>query len=54
MVELFYGNIIYDIKGPYYKYISQTTFKLKNIYVSPIMAYGTDMNIYECKNFERY
>lgn len=49
MIELFYGNIVYDIQGPYYKYISSTTYKLKNIYVSPIMAYGTDMNIYGVK-----
>lgn len=49
MIELFYGNIVYDIKGPYYKYISSTSYTLKNIYVSPIMAYGTDMNIYGVK-----
>jgi hypothetical protein len=49
MIELFHGNIVYDIKGPYYKYISCTSYLLKNIYVSPIMAYGTDMNIYGVK-----
>lgn len=49
LIELFYGNIIYDIKGPYYKYISNPQFITKNLYVSPIMAYGTDMNIYGVK-----
>lgn len=49
MIELLHGNIIYDIKGPYYKFVTQPSFKLKNIYVSPIMAYGTDMNIYGVK-----
>lgn len=49
MIELFNGNIVYDIKGAYYKYISSPSYLLKNIYVSPIMAYGTDMNIYGVK-----
>lgn len=52
MIELFNGNIVYDIKGPYYKYISCASYLLKNIYVSPIMAYGTDMNIYGVKVFD--
>lgn len=52
IINLFFGNIIYDIKGCYYKFISRNNFKLNHLFVSPIMAYGTDMNIYSVKVLE--
>ena len=45
--EMFKGNIIaMDSSPEYYKITNSKNFCLQRLYVSPIMCFGTDMNIY--------